>query len=99
MCPALSCAFPRSSEFIGCNLPRLSRMPRRRAVAIGVLPEADRHGREPFCALLFKCEGLPSKITNIILSRHYINLAMSVGRRFDKNDNILFSFDHWQGLT
>ena len=39
MCPALSCAFPRSSEFIGCNLPRLSRMPRRRAVAIGVLPE------------------------------------------------------------
>jgi len=39
MCLALSCAFPRSSEFIGCNLPRLSRMPRRRAVAIGAPPE------------------------------------------------------------
>src|SRR5215469_11939355 len=33
---------------------------------------ADRHRREPFCALSFQCEDLPSKITTIILSRHQL---------------------------
>jgi len=34
---------------------------------------------------------------NFVSALHH--LAMSVGRGFDKKDNILFPFDHWQGLT
>jgi hypothetical protein len=58
----------------------------RRQLTIGQMvfaAGADRHDREPFCALLFKREALPSKIRNNFVS-HFVNLAMSVGRRLYK---------------
>src|SRR5215472_3956486 len=66
--PALVRIYRLQSPALIANAPAPRRSDRSAA-------GADCHGREPFCGLLFKSEGLPNKITNIILSRHYINLG------------------------
>jgi hypothetical protein len=57
----------------------------------------DRHGRKPFRAVLFTCAAAQNKYDNFLSALH--QLSNECWARIPQKINIIFSFDHWQGIT